>query len=54
VHGPNPNLRDLVDGDPQHAIDFRRVYATVLDQWLTCPSAAVLGQRFEHLPLVQA
>jgi uncharacterized protein (DUF1501 family) len=54
VHGPNPNLRDLVDGDPQHAIDFRRVYATVLDQWLACPSAAVLGQRYEHLPVVQA
>jgi uncharacterized protein (DUF1501 family) len=53
VHGPNPNLRDLVDGDPRHAIDFRSVYATVLDQWLACPSAAVLGQRFEHLPIVQ-
>jgi uncharacterized protein (DUF1501 family) len=54
VHGPNPNLTELVDGDPRHAIDFRRVYATVLDQWLACPSAAVLGQRFEHLPIVQA
>jgi uncharacterized protein (DUF1501 family) len=54
VHGPNPNLTDLVDGDPRHAIDFRRVYATVLDQWLDCPSQAVLGARYEHLPIVQA
>ncbi len=54
VHGPNPNLTDLVDGDPRHAIDFRRVYATVLDQWLDCPSQAVLGQRYEHLPVLQA
>ncbi len=54
VHGPNPNLRDLDDGDPRHALDFRRVYATVLDQWLNCPSQAVLGERFEHLPLIQA
>src|SRR5256885_12714959 len=23
VHGPNPNLQDLDDGDPRHAIDFR-------------------------------
>ena len=52
VHGPNPNLRDLVDGDPQHAIDFRRVYATVLDQWLGCPSEPVLGGRFERLPVI--
>jgi uncharacterized protein (DUF1501 family) len=52
VHGPNPNLRDLVEDDPRHAIDFRRVYATLLDQWLTCPSEPVLGGRFEHLQLL--
>lgn len=54
LHGPNPNLRDLDDGDPRHAIDFRRIYATLLDQWLECPSAAILGERFEHVPIVQA
>jgi uncharacterized protein (DUF1501 family) len=53
VHGPNPNLRELVDGDPRHALDFRRVYATVLDQWLACPSAPVLGGAFEHLAVLQ-
>jgi uncharacterized protein (DUF1501 family) len=53
VHGPNPNLRDLTDGDPRHALDFRRVYATVLDQWLDCPSQPLLGERFEHLPILQ-
>jgi uncharacterized protein (DUF1501 family) len=52
VHGPNPNLSDLDDGDPRHAIDFRRVYASVLDQWLAVRSADVLGERFEHLPLL--
>jgi uncharacterized protein (DUF1501 family) len=54
VHGPYPNLQDLQDGDPRHAIDFRRVYASVLDQWLQCPSQTVLGQKFEPLPLVTA
>jgi uncharacterized protein (DUF1501 family) len=53
VHGPNPNLDDLHDGDPRHAIDFRRVYATVLDGWLGCASAAVLGERFENLAVLQ-
>jgi uncharacterized protein (DUF1501 family) len=55
VHGPNPDLRHLDDGgDPRHALDFRRVYATVLDQWLNCPSREVLGERFEHLGIIQA
>jgi uncharacterized protein (DUF1501 family) len=49
LHGPYPNLRELVDGDLKHAIDFRQVYATVLDRWLACPSEKILGQKFEHL-----
>jgi uncharacterized protein (DUF1501 family) len=52
VHGPYPDLKNLVDGDPKHAIDFRRVYATVLESWLGCPSAKVLGEKFEALPLL--
>jgi uncharacterized protein (DUF1501 family) len=55
VHGPYPNLRDLDDGgDPKHAIDFRQVYATVLDEWLVCPSEKVLTGGFAHVPVVQA
>jgi uncharacterized protein (DUF1501 family) len=42
----------LHDGDPKHALDFRRVYATVLDQWLGCPSERVLAGKFEHLPVL--
>ena len=38
LHGPYPNLVDLEDGDVRFAIDFRRVYATILDRWLDCPS----------------
>ncbi len=51
-HGPYPNLQQLADGDPKHAIDFRQVYATILDQWLGCPSVTVLGEKFEHLPVI--
>jgi uncharacterized protein (DUF1501 family) len=52
-HGPYPNLQDLDDGgDPKHAIDFRQVYATVLDQWLVCPSEVVLGEKFAPLPII--
>ncbi len=52
LHGPYPDLRDLADGDPKFAIDFRRVYATLLDGWLGCPSQKVLGGKFAALPLL--
>jgi uncharacterized protein (DUF1501 family) len=52
LHGPYPNLKDLADGDPKHAIDFRRIYATLLDGWLSCPSEKVLGEKFEPLPVL--
>jgi uncharacterized protein (DUF1501 family) len=54
LHGPYPNLDDLVNGDPRHAVDFRRVYSTLLGQWLGVPSAAVLGEPFAPLPVLDA
>jgi uncharacterized protein (DUF1501 family) len=50
--GRMPSLTDLEEGEPKMTTDFRRIYATVLDQWLNCPSEKVLGSRFEHLPLL--
>jgi uncharacterized protein (DUF1501 family) len=32
-------------------IDFRRVYATVLEDWLGLPARGALGGAFEKLPL---
>jgi uncharacterized protein (DUF1501 family) len=49
--GPAPSLLDLDDGDLKVGLDFRRVYATVLDDWLGLPAEGVLGARFERLPL---
>jgi uncharacterized protein (DUF1501 family) len=51
--GTHPKLDDLDSGDLRHAIDFRRVYATLLDQWLDVDSKAVLGGKFDHLPLLK-
>ncbi|HVX13529.1 MAG TPA: DUF1501 domain-containing protein [Pirellulales bacterium] len=51
--GSPPDLRDLdPDGDPKHSIDFRRIYATLLNDWLDCPSALVLGHNVEPLSLL--
>ena len=32
--GKHPSLSDLTDGDIKYHTDFRRVYATLLDDWL--------------------
>jgi uncharacterized protein (DUF1501 family) len=52
LQGPYPDLTHLDDGDPRHAIDFRRIYATVLDRWLAVPHHQVLGSAFDPLPLL--
>jgi uncharacterized protein (DUF1501 family) len=52
--GPTPSLLDLQDGDLKMAVDFRRVYATLLQQWLGLPADAALGGTFEPLPFLRA
>ena len=51
LHGPYPDLARLHDGDPKHAIDFRQVYATVLERWLGLPVEGSLGECFKPLAL---
>ena len=51
--GAYPSLTDLVDGDLKMTVDFRRVYATVLESWLGLASEEALGGAFEPLPLFQ-
>ncbi len=49
--GETPKLLDLQDGDLKMGIDFRRVYAAVLANWLELPSKTALAGKFERLPL---
>jgi uncharacterized protein (DUF1501 family) len=50
--GTTPSLSDLDDGDLRTCLDFRRVYATVLEAWLGVPSRTPLHGTFELLPLL--
>jgi uncharacterized protein (DUF1501 family) len=50
--GQHPSLSDLDDGDLKFHTDFRSVYATVLEDWLSCPSAEVLGDRYPRVPVL--
>jgi uncharacterized protein (DUF1501 family) len=55
LYGEQPALDRLSgDGNPAYAIDFRSVYATVLDSWWGVSSAGPLGGRFKPLPLLRA
>jgi uncharacterized protein (DUF1501 family) len=53
-HAPSLAPADLdggEDGDLVHSIDFRRVYATLLQEWFGVAPKRVLGADFEKLPL---
>lgn len=51
--GEHPSLdpAKLDRGDLQWHTDFRRIYATLLDDWLGVDSRRVLDAKFEHVPL---
>jgi len=52
--GEYPSLApaDLVNGDLKYHVDFRSVYAGVLESWLKTPSIPILGRKFEPLSCV--
>jgi len=49
VINPLPDLSDLQEGDLKYNVDFKNVYATVLNKWLNADDAAILGKKYEHL-----
>ncbi len=53
VQGGHPSLTRLDAGDLMYHTDFRRVYATVLEDWLKADASAALGGRFSTLPIVR-
>ncbi|MFN8244220.1 MAG: DUF1501 domain-containing protein [Ferruginibacter sp.] len=44
-----PDLRDLDEGDLKYKIDFKNVYATVLNKWLGADDKLILGGQFDYL-----
>lgn len=47
-----PDLSHLTDDDLTYSVDFRRIYATLLRNYLRADDTAILGRTFEPLPLV--
>jgi uncharacterized protein (DUF1501 family) len=52
LHGQYPSLADLQDGDLKYTVDFRSVYATLLEKWLNADSTAVLGNKFDLMKFI--
>ena len=50
LYGEQPALSDLDSaGNLKFKVDFRSVYATILDKWLGADSQSVLGAKYENL-----
>ncbi|MDN5216492.1 DUF1501 domain-containing protein [Fulvivirgaceae bacterium BMA12] len=52
IMNESADLANLDKGDLVHSIDFRSVYATLLDKWLKCDADKILKQSFERLRFV--
>lgn len=52
LYGNYPSLTDLDQGDLKHTVDFRSVYASVLEGWLKTQAKPVLKGDFPTLPMI--
>jgi uncharacterized protein (DUF1501 family) len=47
-----PDLTDLQDGDLKHKIDFKDIYATILNKWLGADDKKILNKQFNFMDFV--
>lgn len=54
IFNENPNLSDLDNGDLIYSVDFRKIYASILQDWLGVPPKSILNKDFKPLNLIQS
>lgn len=52
ILNPLPDLANLAEGDLQHKVDFKQVYATLLRKWLDADDQKILGKKFDYLSFI--
>ena len=52
VYGDHPSLTNLDEGDLKYGIDYRQVYATIVDRWFGLDAHEILGKNFEELSFI--
>jgi uncharacterized protein (DUF1501 family) len=53
VVGEHPSLRDLDEGDLKYKIDFRSVYAGVLEGWMKADSRKILEGAYQPVEVMR-
>jgi len=55
MYGTPPSLSNLVlDGNLENTTDFRRVYATLIQEWMGADAGKVLGRKFDTMGIFKA
>ncbi len=52
IYNESANLADLDEGDLKYHIDFRSIYATVLNRWIGANDAKILGSQFDYVNII--
>jgi len=52
VINPIADLNDLNEGDLKYKIDFKNVYATVLNNWLKADDSKILSKKYDRLSFI--
>jgi len=52
LYGAHPSLDRLDNGDAIYTVDFRSVYATVIEKWFARPAGSVIAGSFPRLALL--
>ena len=47
-----PDLADLDEGDLKYKVDFKNVYATVLNKWLKANDKEILAKQYEYMNFI--
>lgn len=47
-----PDLGNLKNGDLQYSVDFKNVYATLLNKWLGANDQQILGRKFNYMDFI--
>jgi uncharacterized protein (DUF1501 family) len=47
-----PDLVNLDSGDIKYKVDFKSVYATILNKWLGADDKAILGKQYDRLSFI--
>ena len=52
IYNEAPDLQDLDNGDLKYQVDFREVYASILDKWLGVNNSDILNRNFAGLDFI--